>query len=439
MFRAAEPTSVMKCPAWSLFVCGTLFLFYGRPYAVAQCLTEPIAAQHLAHHPEWAACRTAQEYAVQQQVQQMHRHSHAATSRAPITISVVVHVVYNNATDNISTEQIQSQIAALNRDYRMRNPNVGDTPRDFLDRTADTGIEFCLASVDPQGRPTTGITRRQTGWANVSNIVASDGRRRVCYSTLGGQDAWDTKRYLNIWVARIGGGIFGFASYPNTAPEAEDGVFIEPRFFGTIGTVEAPQNQGRTVTHEVGHYLNLLHLWGRTESNCSDDDFVDDTPLQRDPFRGCPTFPQVSCSNRAMFMNFMDYTDDACMTCFTIGQRERMLASIQTYRAALLQADGCNGRVNVQRPLAMADHFESIQLYPNPVQAILYIHTEIPVFLTDNASIDVTDCWGRRWPLPLQIVSPTEASFDAAHLPAGLYCLYFQADSHVLSRKFIKI
>ena len=127
---------------------------------------------------------------------------------------------------------------------------------------------------------------------------------------MGGSDAWDTKRYLNIWITNIEGGILGWAQFPDIGSIYTDGVVVDYRHFGTLGTTISPYNLGRTTTHELGHYFNLFHLWG---DNYCGDDLVNDTPTQEEAFNfGCKNHPSISCNNNGdMFMNFMDYSDDA--------------------------------------------------------------------------------------------------------------------------------
>ena len=145
----------------------------------------------------------------------------------------------------------------------------------------------------------------------------------------GGSTAWPTDAYLNIWVCTLGGGLLGYAQFPG-GPKATDGVVILNTAFGTEGTAAAPFNLGRTLTHEVGHWLNLRHIWGDT-LDCSGGDRVPDTPNCEGPNTGKPKFPTVSCSNGPngdMFMNYMDYIDDAAMFMFTAGQVSRMNACL---------------------------------------------------------------------------------------------------------------
>ena len=255
-----------------------------------------------------------------------------------ITIPVVVHVVYYNSTENISTAQIQSQIDVLNEDFRRLNADAVNTPAGFQPVAADSEIEFCLATTDPNGNPTDGITRTQT---SQSSFSTNDG---VKYSSSGGIDAWNTSEYLNIWVCDISGGILGYAQFPG-GTASSDGVVCDYQYFGTIGTATSPYDLGRTTTHEVGHWLNLRHIWG--DSNCGND-YCNDTPEHSGSNYGCPNYPSTSnCNGNGsygdMFMNYMDYTNDACMNMFTEDQKTRMIAAINTYRPGFLSSSGCGG------------------------------------------------------------------------------------------------
>ncbi len=259
--------------------------------------------------------------------------------RALVTIPVVVHVVYNTTAENISDAQVLSQINVLNADFRKLNSDAANVPAAFSGLAADANIEFCLASTDPNGATTTGITRTST---TATSFSTNDG---VKFSTSGGKNAWDATKYLNIWVCDISGGILGYAQFPGGSAST-DGVVIDYQYYGTTGTATAPFNKGRTATHEVGHWLNLYHIWGDDGTGCTGTDSVSDTPNQADENYGCPVFPQVSCSNGPngdMFMNYMDYTDDACMYMFSTGQASRMQALFASggFRAGLLTSNGC--------------------------------------------------------------------------------------------------
>ena len=244
-----------------------------------------------------------------------------------ITIPVVVHVIHNTAVpqQNISDAQINSQIAVLNEDFRRTNADHVNVPSLFSSLKADSEIQFVLANTTPTGAATSGITRK-------ASTRASWGTNNDCKRlSSGGVDPWDPSRYLNIWVCNIGGGILGYAQFPGGAA-ATDGVVVSPQYFGssTKGTgfyLSAPFDRGRTATHEVGHWLNLRHIWG--DANCGND-FVADTPTQQTSNGGCPAFPKPSCGNTSdMWMNYMDYTDDRCMYMFSLGQKDRMRATFE--------------------------------------------------------------------------------------------------------------
>lgn len=257
-----------------------------------------------------------------------------AALREGITkIPVVVHVVYRATSENISDAQVKSQITALNEEYRAKNADVSKVPAPFKPFVADARISFALAKQDPDGKATTGITRTKTTERTFNNL--DDG---VKSSGTGGADPWDTKRYLNIWVCTLKGGLLGYAQFPGGEPET-DGVVILNTAFGTSGTAASPFNKGRTTTHEIGHYLNLSHIWGESRiSTCKDTDFVDDTPNQFNKHFGKPTFPHISCNNGPngdMFMNYMDYVDDVAMFMFTHGQVARMQATVAGPRSEL--------------------------------------------------------------------------------------------------------
>lgn len=253
-----------------------------------------------------------------------------------VNIPVVVHVLYNTTAQNISTAQIQSQIDVLNEDFRKLNADRVNTPSAFATTAADVEINFCLASKDPSGVTTTGIIRKST---TVNSFSDNDG---VKYNSSGGDNAWPSGSYLNIWVCNLGGGLLGYAQFPG-GPVATDGVVMVYTAFGRGYSTLAPYNKGRTATHEVGHWLNLSHIWG--DALCGSD-LVTDTPTQQTSNYGCPSYPHRTCSNTTSgdeFVNYMDYTDDGCMNMFSLGQKSRMQAlfSGTGSRVSLLSSTAC--------------------------------------------------------------------------------------------------
>jgi len=250
--------------------------------------------------------------------------------RIPIRIRVVVHVVWRTDTENLSKRQIAGQIAVLKRDFRARAPDRTQVPAVWQGLVTDAGIAFELASRDPAGRPSDGITRTRTPRTSFGTGDS------VKSSRTGGADPWPSDRYLNLWVCTLSGGLLGYAQFPG-GPKRTDGVVITSSAFGTSGTAKAPFDRGRTAVHEVGHWLNLRHIWGDTE-DCSGSDLVADTPNAAGPNYGRPSFPHVSCANGPsgdMFMNYMDYVDDAAMLLFTPEQVARMHATLQGPRRSL--------------------------------------------------------------------------------------------------------
>lgn len=287
-----------------------------------------------------------------------------------IKIPVVVHVLYNASEQKISEEQVRSQIAVMNRDFRKLNTGVDILPDHFKSLAADCYLEFNLATVDPLGRATTGIVWKKTN----SSFFGTDDK--IKFSGSGGDDAWDTQRFLNIWVGKLSPGIVGYASAPGAARE-KDGIVIRYSAFGTIGTATSPYNLGRTAIHELGHWLGLKHIWG--DRYCGDDE-VADTPPQKGPTSGCPSGVMVSCDNSlpgSMYMNFMDITNDACTNLFTLGQRDRMRAlfldggprhSIVT-QVSQLPTPSSPVDIPVDEPLYLT------RIFPNPSSRHIMVNT----------------------------------------------------------------
>jgi hypothetical protein len=238
-----------------------------------------------------------------------------------VTIKTVVNVVYKTEEQNISDAQIKGQLKAMNKDFRATNPDRHQTPAPWKGLVADSRIQFKLAKV----------TRTKT---TKTGFSFDDGVKKA---STGGIAPFSPKTHLNIWVCALTGGLLGYAQFPG-GPASTDGVVINYLAFGTSGTAQAPYNKGRTATHEVGHYLNLRHIWGDTP-DCSGSDLVADTPNCAGPNFGAPTFPSVSCNNGPhgdMFMNYMDYTDDPAMFMLTTEQVLRMRTALETTRSGLM-------------------------------------------------------------------------------------------------------
>jgi hypothetical protein len=292
-----------------------------------QCGTMAVHHRLLEQHPEFRQRQMNMEAAISRRL------AAGPARRVGVTrIPVVVHVVYNDSSENISIGQVKSQIRALNRDYRAKNGDKSKVPGVWSGLVTDVQVVFFLASKDPTGKPTNGITRAKTTRTEFGDDDSVKSRAS------GGADPWPSNKYLNLWVCTLAGSLLGYAQFPG-GPAATDGVVILNTGFGTTGTAAAPFNLGRTAVHEVGHWLNLHHIWGDGSlHSCSDSDFVDDTPNQEGPNYGKPTFPHVSCQNSPngdMFMNYLDYVDDAAMLMFTPQQVVRMQATLDGPRSSL--------------------------------------------------------------------------------------------------------
>ena len=281
-----------------------------------ECGTMQVHFRLLETDPGFRTRQMALEHAT------LRRMAAAAAKWKVTTIPTVVHVVYHTDAENISDAQVKSQIKVLNRDFRKKNPDRTKIPSVWSGVVADAGVKLKLAK----------ITRTQT------NRTAFGDDDSVKSAATGGVDPWPTDKYLNVWACTLGGGLLGYAQFPG-GPAATDGVVILNAAFGTIGTATAPFHLGRTATHEIGHWLNLRHIWGDTE-DCSGSDFVADTPNAAGPNFGKPTFPHVTCGNGPngdMFMNYMDYVDDDAMVMFTTGQVERVHAALEGPRKSFLK------------------------------------------------------------------------------------------------------
>lgn len=272
----------------------------------------------------------------------VRRSGRVALRSAPIVIPVVVHVIFKEDAQNISDAQIQSQIDVLNRDYMRANSDISGVPSIFQASIGNPRLQFRLATRDPQGNATAGITRTHT------DRDSFDGPRQdgtsddfMKFTAKGGHDAWNRDQYLNVWVCRITPPVLGYATFPGEAANV-DGVVITFTAFGSSGTAASPFDLGRTLTHEVGHWLNLFHIWGDDNGTCLGSDQADDTPNQGDATAGCRTAPPTSCGGKNMSVNYMDYSDDACMFMFTAGQVARIEATMAGARFSLTSSSALN-------------------------------------------------------------------------------------------------
>ncbi len=390
------------------------------------CGTVEFNELQMKQHPEFRINRT--------RIEEFTKNYSMPQNRSVITIPVVVHVVYNTQQQNISETQILSQIDVLNQDYARLNSDTTQTPEVWKPIGANSQIQFCLAQRDPSGNQTSGITRTQT---SITEFTGSNDQR-IFFTAQGGQDIWDRDRYLNIYVCNLGGGLLGFAQFPGGNPQTDATVNLYTAF-GTTGVVQPPYDKGRTVTHEVGHWFNLFHIWG-DEPDCNQDDEVSDTPLQGNSSSGCFTFPHTDAcqpnSPGIMFMNYMDYSNDACMNLFTQGQSTRMNAALNGPRASLLNSNGCIPVGIIPISNEIPTEFSMGQNYPNPFNPSTSIKFSVPKasFIT----LAVYDVSGK---IVKTLVNENvnagiyKVDFSAGDLASGIYFYSLYTEGRLIDTK----
>ncbi|WP_125932466.1 M43 family zinc metalloprotease [Hymenobacter glacialis] len=330
---------------------------------------------------------------------------------AIITIPVVVHVVYNTAAQNVDDAMVADQIRVLNEDFAKTNADASQTPSVFT--ASATSVQFVLAKQDPTGAATTGIVRRSTKTRSFSS------NDFVKYTSKGGSDAWPRDKYLNVWLCNLGQGLLGYAQFPG-GPAATDGVVC--LYSSVPGGTATNYNSGRTATHEVGHWLNLRHIWG--DASCGND-LVDDTPTQQTSNGGCPVFPKVTCGNQGdMSMNYMDYTYDRCMYMFTAGQSSRMDALFTTggARASLVTSTGGTALRQVATSAAA--------LYPNPATDVVNVESA-----RGASRVSVYDMSGHEM---TQARYNGNGQVQVSSLPKGLYYIRTSNGGTVTHQRFEK-
>lgn len=347
-----------------------------------------------------------------------------------IKIPVIVHVLYHTPDQNVTKQIIDRLLAALNRDFNKKNSDTVNTPSAFKPFATSIGFEFKLATTDPRGFGTTGIIKKYTP----INYWMSDDKMK--FNSTFGDNAWDSKSYLNIWICNMKD-VLGYSTFPGM-DAAKDGVVISHESINAYGTTPGI-NDFRTIVHEVGHWLNLQHLWG--DGYCGDDK-VDDTPKQSTYTPGCPTGTRISCSNSLpgdMYMNYMDFTDDACMNMFSIGQksRARILFENGGPRISILSSKGLNEPAT--QPAELPDYYPKwlhVQVYPNPAT------TELKLFFEYDERwrgkwLQIFDITGRV--VINKIITSQIETINVSRLSPGTYFVNAQKEDEKLHAKFIKL
>jgi hypothetical protein len=331
--------------------------------------------------------------------------------------------LYHTPGEKISDARIIQQIEMLNKCFRRKNADTANTPAVFKPLAADCEIEFRLAKSDPRKRSTTGIVKKYTP---VTSWTFDD---KMKSSAEMGDDAWDPKSYLNIWVCNL----TDFAGYSSIVggPENLDGLVIGFPVFGP---------DQKTIVHEAGHWLNLKHLWG--DDNCGDDE-VSDTPKQAGYTPGCPTGIRITCGNGPtgdMYSNYMDFTSDECINLFTLGQKARMKAmfAVGGPRNSLLSSKGLNAPLIFEIPVPEEDpRWLEPKLFPVPATAQLTLDLSYDIRWVGK-NIQVTNLQGQT----LMVVAITSKlqQIDISRLHPGMYFLAAKkGDGESIKQKFIKL
>jgi hypothetical protein len=393
--------------------------------SIVQCFQLHVAAQtkrcssaeHLeqltANNPAFAQKRLQSEAASQQWIA-AHGNDEV---HALISIPVVFHLLWNDSSQYLDDSIVLSQLEVINEDYQRNNPDTGETPLAFRGVAANCGIEFCLATRTPSGQTTNGIIHKFTSVPLFSQYEDPK------FSSNGGDDIWEPSHYLNVWVAAFSNPNFlGLGTFPG-GDSLWDGIVINYKACGRIGSqLMTHYNKGRSLTHEIGHWLNLIHVWGDDGGTCASDDLIADTPIQAGETYGCPSYPKTdSCSSSfpgIMFMNYMDYTDDECMNIFTNGQKIKMLSTLNIDRSSILSSHGCIG-VGIEENELKND----VTVFPNPASDHITVYAKVQIlsFEISNALGSLADGYA------ISQAAGFTQTVDVSLLPAGIYFLRLHA------------
>jgi hypothetical protein len=322
-----------------------------------RCGTVELLNRRISRDPSLKVRLAQQEARLQQKIRQQGAQRADIT---PLTIPVVFHIVMTNPSI-ITDAQIQAQLDTLNKDYAGLNGDSVKIPGYFKPLFGKSSIRFVLAQRTPNNEVTNGVERITTTVSSFNQNTVDN----VKHSFTGGTEAWNSNNYLNVWVCNFSGGLLGIATFPEDGVPQEQGVVIH---FPTLpGGTLANYNHGKTLVHEVGHYFNLLHIWGDDNGACTGSDNVDDTPNQGNSTTGCFTGVRTdNCTPAApgvMFQNYMDYSYDDCMALFTLQQVTRMETALTTFRNSYYNSNGA-------LPLVRFDRDAELRVFTSPQQRL---------------------------------------------------------------------
>ena len=357
-------------------------------------------------------------------------------------LPLVFHIVRTPTMPKISKQQVNSQINALNRDFNsldMPKSHPNDPKRVFSQSAKNPEIQFCLASKDETNNATNAIQSLKVQDRIFENY------NDLKQTKKGGITAWDTKKYINVWVTDLKDNQAGYAQMPGAVAKY-DGIVIDYEYFGTMGTAKFPYDEGKTLTHLMGNYLGLLPLWGKFKCG---DDAVDDTPIHNSPNFSCPESDHVTTCDgyeTEMTMNFMDATYDACRYMFTEGQIKRMQAALSEsgFRSGLTKTATQCAQERPEEPKEVEGEVATkiyepeklIHIIPNPAKDRVYINFE-NMTSEDRVQMTARDASGKvvfQNNIPMQ---DQNNELDISNWFPGIYFLSFQFDGQVKTKKLI--
>ncbi len=370
------------------------------------------------------------------------------------TVPVVFHVVYNNGTENIHDSLLKNQIEVLNRDFRRFNKDSVNTRSFFKSRAGDAKIEFVLASIDPNGQPTTGIVRKSTTTTAFGRTNGTINNNMKSSAT-GGSDPWDPKKYINVWVCDLSSNgqdaLLGFAYPPYGHPswtaqswvsDPQQGVVLHYKVTGrnnpnakNNATLSAA-NEGRVAVHEFGHYFGLRHIWADDQfsaNRCLVDDYIDDTPLQGVG----ANFNCILSSNTCfepndlpdMIENYMDYSTHACQNMFTLRQVETMRNALTTYRNDVV----IGTRIDTIMRVFDTVVFDKILIYNQANNKKLIVEVK-NTDLLDNLTVETYNILGQKV-IPNHLIVANETQFPTHNLANGVYVVVLRSLNGEVVRK----
>ncbi len=328
--------------------------------------------------------------------------------RDEITIPVVFHIFNKEDSENkVTLPDIYEQLDILNKAFSAKNYDIKNVPGYFMDFIGNPEISFCIGVREQDGKKQKGVLMYTTGESYFADqIVPSDNKRmKIKHKSFGGSDAWDSKKYINIWIGEMAFNK-GTSTFPgiDASYQNEEGIIIN-----SYNLVRGSSAK-KTIVHEMGHYFDLNHIWGR-KPGCDYDDDVEDTPLQYSYYTGCPAGEKISCNSKDMYMNYMDYTDDYCSLMFTKGQVARMTQSIYTFRNTLTMSDDlCDIQVDI-------DIFKNIKVFEYQNSISIFRGT------VSDADLDVEifDLQGRKIYSGIFQKSETVKNIPGIFNSSGLY------------------